>query len=411
MASGARLAACLLALALFVAASGQAVAQSGNPFAPVAYVNDRAITGFELDQRMKMLRLFRAPGDLQELALEQLIDDRLRLDAGDQLGILLDGDAVQAGLEEFAGRANMDGETFLSALAAEGVSAQSMRDFVRSGLVWRNVIQARFGPRAQVTDAEVDRALSLTSGRRGGAVVEIAEIYLPARNAAEAEQSEQLARDLQQSITTTAGFASAARTHSVAPTRESGGRTGRTTPINELPPALRSQILTLSPGDVSDPISAGDVIALFQLISLRETGFTEAEAVALEYAEYFIPGGRSEAALKEAAKVVGRVDTCDDLYGINKKQSPERLVRNTLPVAEVPRDVALELAKLDEGEISTALTRGGNLVVLMLCGRTASTEDAPDREAVRRQLINQRMGGYGDGYLAQLRADAIIRYP
>ena len=119
-------------------------------------------------------------------------------------------------------------------------------------------------------------------------------------------------------------------------------------------------------------------------------------------------GRRSSA---RARALAGRVDSCDDLYGVNRKGPPERLARNTLPVGEVPADIARELANLDEGEISINLTRGDNLLLLMLCGRTPALEEAPDREAVRRALLNQRLSSYGDGYLAQLRADAIIRYP
>ncbi len=410
LASGARLAAWALVSILLVAA-GQANAQSGNPFAPVAFVNDRAITGFELEQRKSVLRLFRTPGNLDEVALEQLIDDRLRLDATEATGITLPPEEIREGMAEFAGRTNMDLDTFIAALAAQGVSEETLRDFVQAGLGWRKVVQARFAPRAQVTDAEVDRAMALT-GRSGGAVVQLAEIILPARDPAEQESSEALAQELRNTINGTSAFAAAARRYSVAPSKDNGGRTGRSTPISELPANLRSQILTLAPGDISEPISGGNVLALFQLLSLRETGFTEAETVSIEYAEYLIPGGQGEAARKEAGRVLAKVDTCDDLYGINLRNAPERLARNTLPVREIPQSVAVELSKLDEGEVSTLLTRGDNMVFLMLCGRTpALGEDAPDREAIRRSLFSQRVAAYGDGYLAQLRADAIIRYP
>lgn len=388
----------------------QAAAQSGNPFAPVIIVNERPITRFEIEQRRRILELFRATGNLDERARNDLIEDRLRVDAANRLGITLAPEQTEEGMAEFAQRTNMDTETFLSALAAAGVEMQTFRDFVNAGVLWREVVRTRFGPRAQVTDAEIDRALALTS-QSGGAEAVLAEIILPARTPEELASSQQIATEIFENTTSIGGFAAAARQYSASRTREAGGRLPRAMSLSEMPPAIRGEILTLAPGGVTTPINVPNAVALFQLIELRETGVAEAQDVTLEFATYLIPGGRTEAALAEAARIDGRTDTCDDLYGINLGQSPERLTFDTLPASEIPRDIALELAKLDPGEISTALTRGGNLAMLMLCGRTPVFEEQPDRESVRGQLINQRLSAYGNGYLAELRADAIILYP
>jgi len=44
-------------------------------FEPVIKVNDLAITRYEIEQRARMLTLFRAPGDPEKLAREQLIEE------------------------------------------------------------------------------------------------------------------------------------------------------------------------------------------------------------------------------------------------------------------------------------------------------------------------------------------------
>ena len=58
-------------------AQGPAGAQ--NLFAPAIFVNDQAVTGYEIEQRARMLTLFRAPGDTNRLAREQLIIERVHL--------------------------------------------------------------------------------------------------------------------------------------------------------------------------------------------------------------------------------------------------------------------------------------------------------------------------------------------
>ena len=60
--------------------------------------------------------------------------------------------------------------------------------------------------------------------------------------------------------------------------------------------------------------------------------------------------------------------------------------------------------------MSTALTRsdGNTLVFLMLCGRTAALNETASREEVALQLRQQRLSGYSDSLLEELRADARI---
>jgi peptidyl-prolyl cis-trans isomerase SurA len=68
------------------------------------------------------------------------------------------------------------------------------------------------------------------------------------------------------------------------------------------------------------------------------------------------------------------------------------------------------LAKLDPGEVSTNLTRsnGQSLVFLMMCGRTAALNEEVGREDVANNLRQQRLGGFADSLLGELRASARI---
>ena len=89
------------------------------------------------------------------------------------------------------------------------------------------------------------------------------------------------------------------------------------------------------------------------------------------------------------------------------------LERGSKAPADIPTDIALELAKLDKHEVSTALTRadGQTLVFLMLCGRTPKHTEDLDRGQIGLSLQNRRLGSYADSYLAQLRSEArIIEY-
>lgn len=375
-------------------------------FAPAVIVNDQVITGYELQQRAEMLKLLNAPGDTLRLAREQLIDDRLRLQASRDAGIRPSGEEVLDGMEEFAGRANLTREQFVQVLAGNGVAEETFRDFVRAGLSWRLLVQQRFAGRGNVSEAEVDRALS-SSGSGSNVRVLLSEIIMPAPPP-QAQAVQARAQRISQ-LTSTSAFSAEARRYSATATRGNGGRLPWQN-LSDLPPVLQPIVLGLKPGEVSEPLNIPNAVALFQLRDIEELGYNAPEIAAVEYAAYYMPGGRSAETLAKARVLAGRVDRCDDLYGVAKGQPAEVLERGTLAPAEVPTDIAYELAKLDPGEVSTALTRanGQTLVFLMLCGRTTQLGEDVDRDQFAVGLRNRRLSALADGYLAQLRADARI---
>lgn len=299
-----RLTAWMAAAGLALVASGSASAQQGGPFAPQLIVNNSTITNYELSQRQRFLAILGAPDEVRAKALDMLVEDRLRMQAAKAFGLVPDEEAVREGMVEFADRANMTPEQMVAALGQEGIAPETFRDFVSAGIGWRQVVGARFRPRTQITEAEIDRAISMAA------------------------------------------------------------QTGR--------------------------------------------GPEGPRTITMEYARYILPGAGREA----GEKVRAQVDSCDDLFGVALGQPEDRLIRETRPVAEVPPAIARELARLDEGETSLGLSTPEATVVLMMCGRTPDLGDGNiDREAVRRQLLNRRMTSYADSYLAELRADALIRTP
>lgn len=432
-----------LALAAWAALAAPAPAQ--NLFAPVARVGEQVVTRYELDQRAAFNQALGASGDLAALSLDQLIEDRLRLIAADLDGVEPTEEEVEEGMVEFAARADLSLEAFVALLAEAGVAEETFRDFVRAGLAFRLVVQARFGPQADVAEADIDRALSRVAPT-GRLEVELAEIILPADTPERAAQSEALAAEIQ-AITGVEAFSAAAREVSFAATRDIGGRLDPL-PIERLPPPIQEQLLSLAPGEVTDPIPLPDAVVLFQLRALREIGGTAEPPRAIDYAAFYIPGGRTPEALREAAALRASVDDCDDLYGAAEGLAPERLERGTQPLDAIPADVAAQLALLDPGEATATLTRAGGqtLVFLMLCerdprpeadevadvegtsiaapeaedapppgaapGQASAAEDgagpaeAPSRDAVRSALRNQRLQSFADAYLDELRAEA-----
>jgi len=408
----ATLALALLGLAPAGMAPGTATAQvsSAELFQPVVTINGKVVTNYELQQRILMMKVFRTPGNVEDDALDALVDDRLRAIAAQRMDIALTEEQIETGETEFAGRANLDREGLIKALAGAGVSRETFRDFVSAGLLWREVVRQRFAGRVQISDDEVDRALALTS-RTGGASALFSEIIIPADNPDRAAQAQRIVADIVANVRTETAFSSYARRYSASPSKRTGGRLPEPVPLGNLPGPIAQSLLTLPPGGVTPPFPIPNAIAIFQLRRLIETDSPAVEAVEVEYAQFLIPGGQSEEALREAGKVKARVDSCNDLYKVAQGLPEERLVRETKTTDALPQDIALALARLDADE-STTLVRGNALVFLMLCNRTVALGDEEvNRSGIRDRLVNQRIAGYANSYLAELKADAIITYP
>ncbi len=420
---------CLSATAIAPPAMAQGL------FEPVIKVNGHAITRYDLEQRARLLGLLRAPAEPNKLAREQLIEDRLKLEAANRQGIVLSDEEIATGMEEFAARGNLTAEQMIQLLERGGVGKETLREFVRAGLTWREVTRVRFSARISVSEDDLERARNAIGSDTGVRVL-LSEIIIPMTPQNQEEVMANATRISE--LDSQSAFAAEARRFSATPTRDRGGQMPWT-PITRLPAGLRTIVLGLAPGEVTDPLPLDGAVALFQMRDIEEIDVAQPEYSAIEYAAYYIDGGRSDAALARAAQIDADTDTCDDLYGVAQGQPEAVLERGTKAPSEIPQDIAIVLSRLDPGEVDYTMTRanGQTLVLLMMCGRaeviaedpatpaapqaaeTAEGTDggetvelAPDETAqLSAQIANQRMESFSDGYLEQLRSEArIIEY-
>ncbi|MTI03464.1 peptidylprolyl isomerase [Roseibium sp. RKSG952] len=392
-----------LAAALIAFSSPQAIGQS--LFSPAIRINQDIVTWYELQQRQQFLEALGLPGSSEDEVREALIDARLRKQAMRDAGIQATPEDVQLGIDQFAARGQLSTEDFLRLLSDAGVDPETVRDFVEDQLSWRDYVSTRFISQARPTEDEINRAMGQGGG--GGLEVLLSEIIIPVTPQTLA-QADALAQEISQ-VDGYDAFSSAATQYSAAATRENGGRLDWLS-LNNLPPALQPVILGLQNGDITEPLSLPNAIALFQMRGIREVSTGAPRYSKIDYAIYYIPGGRSPEAQRTAAELKENIDTCNDLYGIAKDQPPEVLERVSASPSEIPRDVALELAKLDPNEISTTLTRnnGQTLMFLMLCTRTRDLGEDTSRQDVANALTQQRLQAFADSFIEQMRADATI---
>ncbi len=389
-----------LALALLVqtAFSPFAVAEE-NPYSPALTVNGRVISNYELKQRIIFFSLLQPDLDATSEARKSLIDDRLRQYAAEKLGVTVSPDEIAAGMEAFAARANLSAEEFLKALATRGVATETFRDFVQTGVLWRETVRARYLARTKVTEKDIDRAIARGLGSGGELKLLLSEIIVKTDGPTDALE---LATRIKGEVKSVAGFAGAARVHSSAPTARLGGVLDWAI-LSALPPQVAAAVADLEPGQTSEPIVIdGSVMLLF----LRDRSSTTAETVGAMAVDYVqLP----TAAVTDGMRA--KLDRCEDLLAFGRDLPEEAELRMTQTEASLPGDLAAIIRVLDAGEATVIRTAAGQTSIVMLCARMPVSEFPPSRDDLRGQILNQKMGLRAQSYLEELRAEALIVEP
>lgn len=319
--------------------------------APVVIVNDDAITRYELDQRMRFMQALRAPEGGPEAAERALVNERLQMEEARRLKITPTEAQIQAGLSEFAGRANLDSATFIAELAGAGVDAQTFRDFVTAGVAWREVLRQRVAPTVSVSDREVAQVRKRAIEQPKVTEVLISELIIPAPQGSEARILA-LADELSRTVKTEGAFAAAARRYSATPTAGSGGRLPWT-PVAQLPQGLEPILLSLQPGQVTRPLTIPGAVVLFMLRDTRGVQRPGANAETVRYLRLTL------SSVAEASAIQQQAPTCDMLYVAARG----RPVQEMTGAGGEPA-----LASLDPNE-SVILNRGNAADLVMLCSR------------------------------------------
>ncbi len=252
-------------LAVLSALTG-VTALAANPYDAVMTVNGEAITEYDITQRERLLGALGATDDVRSLATQQLTEDRIKVQLAARFGLELPEDAIFAGVEEFGQQRGLSIDQVLEILEERDIDRQTMDDFVEAGLVWRELLAARFRSLSEPDEADVDRALQKYRNTPSQVYV-LAEIALPYAERGEAETAA-LARELVRQLNQGADFATAAFQFSRSPTAENGGLIPEM-PINQMPPDIRARVEGMKAGQVAAPVPITGGLIILKVVEIR----------------------------------------------------------------------------------------------------------------------------------------------
>lgn len=155
-----RLRACAAAAAICIAMLALGGSAPASAQQILVMVQGRPITSFDVAQRIKLMQLTERQTLTQKQALEQLIDDRLKIFTAQRFGVQLDQADVDKMFASMASRSGRTAQQFSQALSAQGVSDRVLKSKLHADYVWNNYVRARFSSATSVRDSDVFAALA-----------------------------------------------------------------------------------------------------------------------------------------------------------------------------------------------------------------------------------------------------------
>jgi len=166
-----RLAALLAALLLALFVVGGANRGTAQEVSIKVLVNDDPISDYDIDQRMRFLAITeqsQPSPELKQKAIDMLIEERLQMQEGRRQGVSPDDDELNKILGDMAKKNNLDVDGLTTALAKTGVNIKTLKDRIRSQLVWQDTVRSKFRHDVQIGDADITAAMTDESGTEAG---------------------------------------------------------------------------------------------------------------------------------------------------------------------------------------------------------------------------------------------------
>jgi peptidyl-prolyl cis-trans isomerase SurA len=395
-----RLVSLALGLALSVIA-GAARAQAA--VEPVVVVNDVVVTTYDVEQRARLLVVNGAPQDqrLRGAAIDQLVDDAIKRAAAGRRDARVTAESLEGLVSDYAAARNLSVTQLEGALARAGVERKTLEDALSSDAIWRDTVRARFGPRAEPSDAEIDQEIELSSG--GVTEYRLAEIGLPNAGRGEAE-TRALAQRLARELAGGADFAAAARTHSASPTAGRGGEIGWT-PETALPGPVLEALAATQPGGVAGPLPVTGGLALLKVLDRRRSEAAAGGSVTLLAIRS--RAGRRGADRERIAGLLAGDPGCDAAEAAAREAGLAVERSAAVAPASLPPSVQGAIAGRAAGRSTDAFATDDGAVGFVVCERS-DTVSPEQREAIRSRLRNQRLVRFAASWLEELRGDAVI---
>ena len=363
-------------------------------------VNDAPISSFDVENRAKMIMLQQAgivgklTEKLRESALQDLIDERIKLQEISKQGIQITADDIQKALNHLEEQNGLPKGGFKEIMKKQGIPYQTLIDQTQANLGWLRILQ-RSGRMTEILPAEIKARKELIRQDLDRDVISFAEIVL---------KTEEDALAIWQRLQAGADFKTMVELHSIADSRVYGGR------IMEVDPDYYglevAQILKrMQAGQLSRPIRVTNGYAIILMLNKREA--VKGDTIKIWDLMQVVVPKDSIAATKLKKTINGGCDVFRDI--VKKDALPGSLQQGQMSPAQLPSDIAPLLKSTDFQKVVGPLETPVGLLFFMKC-KEYEKQVMPTDQELKGQIEAEKMELISKQILSELKRDVVIEY-
>ncbi|MEM6639342.1 MAG: peptidylprolyl isomerase [Pseudomonadota bacterium] len=259
----------------------------------IAVVNDGVVLQSEVAQqgaaivsRLRADGVQLPPADvLEKQIVERLVVEKIQLQRAERLGITITDDQLNSALGTVAKRNGLTLAQLPDALAEQGIDYTSYRTDIRREMTIEQLRQRDLVPRIAVTREEVEAYLESKGDDENE--YDISHILIavpPGASKSDRDNAEALVREIYERANNGEDFAQLAVAHSNGQQALEGGKIGWRK-AEQLPTLFADQVVGMTAGTVSEPISSGSG---FHLVRLDQTRGREPVMVKQRHARHIL---------------------------------------------------------------------------------------------------------------------------
>jgi peptidyl-prolyl cis-trans isomerase SurA len=386
-----------------------------------AIVNDDIISGYDVEQRIKLVMASTRVDDNQDTrrrlrgqVLRNLIDETLQIQEARRFGISVDQSDYERAYRYIEQQNNVPVGQIDRFLAQAGIPKDALEQQMEAEIAWSKLVRRRISPNVQIGDEEVTEVLDRLRANAGKTEYRISEIFLPIDSPEQDEETRRAALRLLEQLRDGAAFSAIARQFSRGATAATGGAVGWVQP-GQLADEQEDALSAMGLNEVSRPIRASGGYYLLKLHERRKiSGDPELDAT-LELKQLMVPlaadasDADRETQLTLAQSLRTGIKGCDQIEPKAKEQKLNSYADlGTLRLREMPPNIQNAVKDLEVGTFSDPIKVDNGLLLLMVCKRNEPKSSLPNREAIQKTLEQRRLGMLAQRYMRDLRRDAVV---